>query len=274
MKITQEIVGDGLTSQIKIVQIENQKYAIKIFRNSYSSELIRKEINILQQINHPNIIKMIEGNIENKYIITELLNEMDLFDILTKKQNGFQINSIKYFSKQMALVIKYLHEKGFAHRDLKLENILLDENQNLRLCDFGMAEKMDKNLVQKYLGTLGYLAPEFCTQGFISAEELAKADVYSLGICIFILAFFHPPYNYNTQMCLNRNLIQKRQWQQYWERTDKQKKFNQEFYSFLEGMLEQDPERRFTIQEVLEHSFLQGEWKDDFKKEIRERLRQ
>ncbi|CAD8113045.1 unnamed protein product [Paramecium sonneborni] len=272
MKISQEIIGTGLTSQVKVVQIKEDYYAIKKFRDNYSVKQIRKEINILKYLNHPNIIQIIDYNLESKYIITELLNKMDLFDILAKNKKAFKINSIKYFSKQLAQVIQYLHEKGFAHRDIKLENILLDDNFNLRLCDFGLGEEMDSNLVQKSLGTLGYLAPEFYSDGLISAQELGKADIYSLGICIFVLGFAHPPYKSNTTQCPYWNLLQMGQWQQYWELIDKQNKFNQDFYSFIEGMLDQDPSKRFTIQEVLQHQFLIGEWKEEFEMEIRERL--
>ncbi|CAD8192279.1 unnamed protein product [Paramecium pentaurelia] len=274
MKISNQIIGTGLTCKVQVVQIQDKNYAIKIYKDNYSLKLINKEINILKQLNHTNIIKIIDSNIEKKYIITQLLNDMDLFDIIAKDQKPFLLKSIKYFSQRLSCVIQYLHNIGVVHRDIKLENILIDEYLDLKLCDFGFAEKMDQNFVQKCQGTLGYLAPELQTIGLINVQDLPKADVYSLGVCIFILAFAHPPFKADLKSCPFWNLIQQRQWQSYWALVDKQNKFNQDFYSFMEGMLEQDPQNRFTIEEVVHHPFLIGEWKEEFKTEIRVRLRQ
>ncbi|CAD8193689.1 unnamed protein product [Paramecium octaurelia] len=273
MKISNQIIGTGSTSTVYVAEIENQNYAIKIYKNNYSLKLINKEIALLKQVNHPNIIKIIDSNVERKYIITELLNDMDLFDIIAQDQKPLNINSIKHFSQKLASVVQYLHSNSVAHRDIKLENILIDEDLNLKLCDFGFAEIMDTNFVQKCQGTLEYLAPEIQKIGLISANELANTDVFSLGVCIFILAFAHPPYKVNTKSCPYWNLLYSGQWQTYWQIIDRRNKYDQSFYSLMQGMLEFNPQNRLKIEEVLHHPFLIGDWKEEFETDIRVRLK-
>ncbi|CAK69437.1 unnamed protein product (macronuclear) [Paramecium tetraurelia] len=273
MKISNQIIGTGSTSTVYVAEIENLNYAIKIYKNNYSLKMINKEIALLKQVNHPNIIKIIDSNVEKKFIITELLNDMDLFDIIAKDQKPLNLNSMKHFSQKLASVVQYLHSISVAHRDIKLENILIDEDFNLKLCDFGFAEIMDTNFVQKCQGTLEYLAPEIKEIGLINAKELAKTDVFSLGVCIFILAFAHPPYKVNVKSCPYWNLLQSGQWQTYWQIMDRRNKYDQSFYSLMQGMLEFNPQNRFTIEEVLHHPFLIGDWQQEFETDIRVRLK-
>ncbi|CAD8076059.1 unnamed protein product [Paramecium primaurelia] len=273
MNISQEILGSGLTCEVRKVQIKDKEYAIKLFKDNFSTQLIKKEINILSQIDHHNVVHLIEGNHKERYMITELLEKMDLFDILAKGQKPFSITSIKYIILQLTAAIQYIHKLGFVHRDIKLENILLDKKLDIKICDFGFAEPINGEFVTRSSGTLGYLAPELQNQGLINTTALPLTEVFSLGVCLFILAFAHPPFRQSTKVCPYWRLISTGQWAKYWQAVDKQNKYNDEFRSLIQGMLEPDPKKRMTIDQVLDHQFIIGGCKETYQLEVWERLK-
>ncbi len=116
----------------------------------------------------------------------------DLFDLI-KRSGQLSESLAKYLFTQILNGVEYLHSKeGIAHLDLKLENILIGDNLQLKLCDFGFYEEL-KTRVCKNRGTHGYRAPETY---FESNEgyDGAKADIFSLGVILFILNFGVPPF--------------------------------------------------------------------------------
>lgn len=91
-----------------------------------------------------------------------------------------------------------IHSSGYVHRDLKLENILLHPISNqVKICDFGFSQKTNTS-GQRGIGTKGYMAPElFCTfycDDTIDGEELIKADLFGLGVILFVMIFGFPPF--------------------------------------------------------------------------------
>ncbi|CAD8108509.1 unnamed protein product [Paramecium sonneborni] len=273
MKISQEIIGSGLTCEVRKVMINEKEYAIKLFKDNCSTECIKKEINILSQIQHQNVVHLIDGNPEKRFIITELLEKKDLFDVLAKGQKPFSIASIKYIILQLTAAIQYIHKLGFVHRDMKLENILMDKSLNIKICDFGFSEPIKGGFATRSMGTLGYLAPELQSQGLINTEALPIAEVFSLGVCLFLLAFAHPPFRQSTKACAYWRFISTKQWGRYWQAVDKQNKYDDEFRSLIQGMLEPDPLKRMTIEQVLDHKFLIGGNKETFQLEVWERIK-
>lgn len=87
-----------------------------------------------------------------------------------------------------------MHKCGYSHFDLKLDNILIGNDFKLKLCDFGMAARVDQPM-RKRLGTEGFMAPEIlCRKNFESFFGV-QADIFSLGVILFILYFGQPPFN-------------------------------------------------------------------------------
>jgi serine/threonine protein kinase len=126
------------------------------------------------------------------YISMEYCHNGDLFELV--KRNG-KINEslVKYIFGQVLNGVEFLHSKaGVAHLDLKLENILIGNHYELKLCDFGFFEET-KSRVCKNRGTHGYRAPETY---FESNEgyEGTRADIFSLGVILFIMIFGVPPF--------------------------------------------------------------------------------
>jgi len=156
---------------------------------------IQKEVRLMQQLIHPNIIG-IEGTEEQgkTYIIyMELATKGELFSRVINAGSLTEELARPYFTELM-LAVKYMHEHGVVHRDLKLENVLLDGGDHCKVCDFGLAHQYDDVSIRPKLrevcGSKSYCAPEVLDgRGY----DGPPTDVWSCGICLFaMLAGFFP----------------------------------------------------------------------------------
>ena len=199
-----EKIGEGGYSVVfKVQQTISKKYfAAKIMSkkeivNRKKEYIISNEINILRSIKHPNIIRLFDvfevknQNQEDLIImIEELCSNGSLLDYVNNK--GFKNNTEKKrMMKNIIEVIAYLHGKNIAHCDIKVDNILLDENFNIKLGDFGFSKNFNKNANNRINGTLTYAAPELFTQKNI---DFFKSDIWALGVTLYALEESHLPY--------------------------------------------------------------------------------
>lgn len=174
-------LGEGNTSKVYLAQtLEEPKYyvAIKILREEFlardedSRKAVANEVYILQALKHPNIIKILEfgenGTVLKPsgrsltglvFIVLEFVSGGLLFD-LCQLLGGLGEDGGRFFFRQMIDSIEYMHSKNVAHRDLKLENILVDRDLNLKVADFGYASFVNEALMSSYRGTFTYMAPE------------------------------------------------------------------------------------------------------------------
>ena len=171
---------------------------IKCKSNSENhSSAINKEINILKNLDHPNIIKVYEFYQSEKYvyIINELCTGGELFD---------KIVDVKHFSESVACnimrqlfsAVSYCHENGVIHRDLKPENILIESSEekdkeffHIKVIDFGTCEILKKKKLTEQIGTSFYIAPEVLKNGYNE-----KCDLWSCGVILYILLCGSPPF--------------------------------------------------------------------------------
>uniref|UniRef100_A0AAY4DPF3 Protein kinase domain-containing protein n=1 Tax=Denticeps clupeoides TaxID=299321 RepID=A0AAY4DPF3_9TELE len=148
---------------------------------------VNNEVNFMQDINHRNITNLIEVYYwhEQLYVFMELCGGGSLFG-LCYKTGPFNEQEIAYITKQCLQGLHYIHGKGYMHRDLKIENILLTEAGEVKICDFGLVEKME-NKTAVIVGTEVTRAPEVSM-----AEERGsydeRCDIWSLGISVLDLA--------------------------------------------------------------------------------------
>lgn len=91
-------------------------------------------------------------------------------------------------------VVEHLHSgPGFAHLDLKMENILFDKDFNIKVCDFGFSEEVSTRLYEKN-GTMGYMAPEMLNRFSSNGYSGIQADLFALGVMTFTMVFGIPPF--------------------------------------------------------------------------------
>jgi len=165
---------------------------------SNTREDIIKEIEILCRMEHPNIIFLKEFYDEgNKvYLITELLTGGELLDALLAKGSYTEEDARMCFEKLLS-ALAYLHKNEIAHRDLKLENLLLTSAENItdiKLADFGLAKvSAAQTSLQTVCGTPQYVAPEVINESSSDAYGV-EVDMWSAGVVLFILLGGYPPF--------------------------------------------------------------------------------
>eukprot|EP01083_Nonionella_stella_P269426 911572_1 len=168
-----EKIGSGTFSTVRrgIRRSDKQEIAIKIITktdlNDTEARLIKREIGVMETLsNHANIVKLYDifETTHHLYLVIEYCKGGELFDELINctPKGWFSERETSQIIRQIALGIKYMHSKNIVHRDLKLENIIFDkENDTLKIIDFGDCEIIENNKIYKELvGTLYYLSPE------------------------------------------------------------------------------------------------------------------
>ena len=181
--------GGGRVDLIHHSSDNSKLYAMKTVCLHGGRNLLRikTEIRIHQKMNHPNIIKMYGSEFigDNVYIFLDFASHGDLYSALRNKNNSKSeltfSSKIKIFI-QCVKAVDYMHSRGFLHRDLKLENILLEKGFNVKICDFGWAIEKEHNTRRRSIcGTIEYMAPEI----FENKLQSTKIDIWALGRLFF-----------------------------------------------------------------------------------------
>ena len=201
-EIIKEIGSGGFS---RCLQVKNKTtgllYACKELPKKKLSDLegLMREVNLMIQLDHPNIIKLYEVYENEKYIylIMELCTGGELFDrIVENTENGVQFTEKQAAEifKQMMSAINYCHKNGIVHRDLKPENLLYlnkDENSPIKVIDFGMSKRFDsKHFMSEKVGTAYYISPEV-----LQGKYDEKCDIWSAGVILYIIICGYPCFN-------------------------------------------------------------------------------
>jgi serine/threonine protein kinase len=166
---------------------------------------------------------------------------------------------VRTYFKQLLDGVEYLHENGISHLDLKLENLLLGEDYNLKISDFDVSF-FERDRKIRSLGTMNYRAPEIKDQVGVSPQ---KADIFSLGVILFCMMVGYHPYQeekviagYNLYDLLLSNPTE---FMAAHEKLDSHvKNFPSEFKDFFLSMAKKDPEERPVISKLKQHNWLNG----------------
>ena len=171
-------------------------------------KLIENEINILRELNHPNIVKQYETLTDDSnsklYIVMEYCKKGDLDKLILKSKNNKKVvdeELIWDILVQTLNALKYIHnEKKIIHRDIKPSNIFLDKNYNIKLGDFGLNRKYFNEYANAILGTPLYMAPEMLEKKHYNDE----VDIWALGCSIYELTNYVVPFEApNMDILLN-----------------------------------------------------------------------
>ncbi len=162
---------------------------------AYALRFLR-EVRIASQLSHPGIVKVFDIGLNGELLFyaMEFLADPSL-SALIAKAGAFDGKGIAEIGVQVASALAYMHGKGFLHRDVKPDNLILCRNGAVKLIDFGLAAAFgEKRLTQagSFLGTPGYVAPEN-VQSFRTPDE--QGDIYSLGATLYALATGSPPFD-------------------------------------------------------------------------------
>jgi len=258
--IIQEELGRGAFSVVKLAVEKSTgiKYAVKVInKTNVGQDMARlaTEMEILKQVQHPNIISLKEI-IDTKnclFIVTELVTGGELFDKIVELGQYSEREAAILVSKIVS-AIDYLHEINIVHRDLKPENLLLKDHSNIsevKLADFGLSKIVgQKVMMQTACGTPGYVAPEVLKAAGYDKE----VDMWSIGVITYILLCGFPPF-YNDQLPELFEQIMKADYdfpEDYW------RDISQDAKDFISRLLVVDPKKRMTGKEALNHKWLSG----------------
>lgn len=259
-----EELGSGQFAVVKKCQEKSTgvQYAAKFIkkrrtkssRRGVTREDIEREVSILKEIQHPNVITLHEVY-ENKtdvILILELVAGGELFDFLAEKESLTEEEATE-FLKQILNGVNYLHSLQIAHFDLKPENImLLDRNYpkpRIKIIDFGLAHKIDTgNEFKNIFGTPEFVAPEI-----VNYEPLGlESDMWSVGVITYILLSGASPFLGETKQETLANI------------SAVSYEFEDEFFSstsdlakdFIRRLLVKDPKKRMTIDDSLHHPWI------------------
>ena len=150
--------------------------------------------------------------------------------------------------------VEYMHSKHVAHRDLKLENILIDDNLNLKICDFGFATNKNINLLSSYRGTKTYMAPEIKEGKMYSGPQV---DMFSVGVILFIIVQGIFPFNEARKWDFHYKLICEGRTDTYFQKTNCTGR-SAEFKDLILKLFSYNPENRITLEQVRAHPWMQS----------------
>ena len=276
-------LGKGLVGKVFLCQKKgkNQFFAVKrIQRNIVDSQkktisYLNNEIYILKNLNHPNIVKLIDFKYNREYyfIIMEFINGGELAQCLKEYQlkyrKPFSEEIVQYLMKQIVSAIKYIHDKNIIHRDLKLENIMVNfdtdidkKNLNMmkttiKIIDFGFSTIASKgNLAYTAIGTIKNMDP-LILNNFLNKNKKGynkEVDIWSLGTLCYEMLIGKEAFNYKSM----DDLIKAIENNNYQIPTT----LSKEIVSFLNGMLQYDGIIRLTSAQLVNHPFLKKSVKD------------
>lgn len=256
-------IGHGHYGVVRKCQNRETKewFAIKSIRKSKVNkiEVLLREIEILEQVDHPNIINLMEVHEDVKYLhlITELCTGGELFDRIIAKTNSdeghFSEKDAACLIRSILVAIKYCHEeKQIVHRDLKPENFLFensDENSNIKIIDFGLSRHDDQafGVMQTKVGTPYYVAPEV-----LKREYTKSCDIWSIGVISYILLCGYPPFYGDS----DTQIFDSVRSGTYDYPSPDWDEISQSAKDFIGCLLKLDPSKRLTASEALEHQWL------------------
>jgi len=211
------------------------------------------EVNILKQLSHPNINKLIEtfDTKNHLYIVLELLSGENLFENIVK-QKSYTEDSAAHVVKQVARACEYMHPRGVIHRDLKPENLVYLDNKKEHICvtDFGLSKSVENegDLMKTACGTPAFVAPEILRQERYDSQ----VDMWSLGVILYTMLCGYPPFIEKNLPTLYRTIKSGKVKfdKPYWN------KISPEAKDCVCGLLTVDATKRLNPVELLKHKWL------------------
>ena len=247
-----EEIGSGAFGKVLLGKhiLTEEKVAIKVLdkmilnQTPEDYELVKKEISILKLVKHKYIVQLYEilQTAQHIFIIMEYCEGKEILDYILTKNRLTEKESLKYF-QQLINCLFYLHSQNIAHRDIKIDNMLLDSNNDLKLIDFGLSTKYtDDDLLDQPCGTVVYAAPEV-----LEGKEYhgMLADVWSSGIVLFGMLAGYLPFSDKDDEENKKQVIK--------GKINIPDFFSDQVKDLLKHMLDVNPMTRYTLQEIKDH---------------------
>nr|XP_015846268.2 putative sperm motility kinase W [Peromyscus maniculatus bairdii] len=194
-------LGSGGFGEVKLAchLPTHTQVAVKVLEKKKNSLAdINTEVEILQSVEHQNIVNFFHviDTSSTTYLIMEYVSGTDL-EVFLQERYFLEEDEARPIFQQVVSGVHFLHRKRIAHRDIKLENILIDGAGNVKLCDFGIARQLaEGQMLEEFYGTLFYLAPEILAR---KPYDGLAGDMWSLGVLLYVLVTGDFPYTGGTE---------------------------------------------------------------------------
>ncbi|KAK8466409.1 hypothetical protein PHAVU_008G085000 [Phaseolus vulgaris] len=210
---------------------------------------VEREISIMRRLHHSNIVNLFEvlATKTKIYFVMEFAAGGELFHEVAGK-GRLEEDAARFYFRQLISALKHCHSRGVFHRDLKLDNLLLDENGDLKVSDFGLSavtgQIRSDGLLHTVCGTPAYVAPEILVK---RGYDGAKVDLWSCGVVLFALTAGYLPFNDCNVTVLYRKIYRGQFRFPRWMSSD--------LRCLLSRLLDTNPETRITIHEIYQNTW-------------------
>ena len=249
-------IGEGTFGKVKLSlhKLTQEQVAIKILEknkiiNQKDLERIEKEIKYMKMLNHPNIVKIYEiiEDENNYYISMEYVPGGELFNYIVKNKRLTE-NESSFFYSQIIHIIKEIHKHKICHRDLKPENLLLTQHKTIKITDFGLSNEYEDFLMTP-CGSPCYASPEVLKGKKYSGLGI---DLWASGIILYSMLCGYLPFDDKNNDELFKKILKCK--------IEFPKNNNiiisENAKDLIRKILQPEPSKRITLEEILEHPFL------------------
>jgi len=269
-----ETLGEGTFARIKKATYRDGESvsALKVVKRTLSPKdlkVVSCEVDTMARLCHENVLKL-KGPVTREdgslaALNLELASDDDFFSLI-EKGGKMSDGLTRHYFRQMMLALKHCHSRGIAHRDVKLENLLLGEGFRLKLSDFGLAWASDARLgmppphmqCKTRTGTISYMAPElFSSLVEWQTFDTSKLDVWSAGVTLFILITGFPPWAEATSKDKFYRLTPRMD--TFWRCVQRWAVFTDDAIDLLSSMLDKNAATRASVDDILAHPYCNPE---------------
>ena len=264
--------GKGATANVYLVEDKNNKakYAVKVLKEI--TPYFEKEIEILQKVSilkNPYIINLIhygEGPVKksskpetnNQYMVLDYASKGELFDYIYCAEKGLNEKYAKLIFHKILKGLQAIHNSGICHRDLKMQNILVDDNFNPKICDFGFGAKIigedGSGRLNEFIGTPNYAAPEIFLH---RPYDGVKVDIFSMGVVLLNLVTCRMGFVQATRLDKYYRCIMAKKYNMYWNLvSDMIGNVSEDLKNLYIKMVTFTPEQRPSIDDIFQDPWM------------------
>lgn len=249
----------------KLLDRKREQQKLSKLKNTY----LNKEMKIQRELKHQNITQLLDtkyiditGDLKIPCLVMDYAAYGDLYHFqnnLIKKKTSTE-TAICYFTKQILESINYCHRTKLIHMDIKPQNILIDENINVKLSDFSVSLSylnIKDKIKLPLAGTSLYMSPEVLGKEEIDVKDAEKIDLYSLGMLIFNLAFAEYPYGLKFSDKKEFDIL-KAKIKKNSLVIPESNRFSPLFRRFLSGLLDKDIKNRYNLKKAFNDPWIKG----------------
>lgn len=272
-------LGEGSFAKVKLAEFQDKKFAIKVFNKSQllkrrdfitddegnmvmhsALEDVQKEIAVMKKLTHCNVVKLHEviddDRNDRMYLVLDFCANGPVLDwdedneVFVRPSGGvYDENEIRRMSRDMVCGLEFLHSSKIVHQDIKPQNILVAEDGQVKLADFGQARMVgDNDETAQSFGTYFFFAPEACTGDGMHSSK--ASDIWALGLCLYAMAYSKLPFYGDCLSDIFEQILT------HTLEFPDSPSMSDDFKFLITRMLTKDPKQRIKMHELIQNPWV------------------